>query len=33
MNALLTALRELGDISPGLTVDKLVMPGVAQMSD
>jgi ABC-type nitrate/sulfonate/bicarbonate transport system substrate-binding protein len=33
MNALLAALRELGDISPGLTVDKLALPGVTQLSD
>ena len=33
MNALLSALRELGDISPGLTVDKLALPGVTQLSD
>jgi ABC-type nitrate/sulfonate/bicarbonate transport system substrate-binding protein len=33
MDAMLAALRELGDISSGLTVDKLLMPGVTQVSD
>ncbi len=33
MNAMLDALRELGDISPGLTVDRLLMPGVTQVSE
>jgi ABC-type nitrate/sulfonate/bicarbonate transport system substrate-binding protein len=33
MDAMLTALRELGDISAGLTVDKLLMPGVTQVSE
>jgi NitT/TauT family transport system substrate-binding protein len=31
MNALLVALKELGDITPGLTFDKLLMPGVQTM--
>jgi ABC-type nitrate/sulfonate/bicarbonate transport system substrate-binding protein len=33
MNALLAALRELGDTSAGLTVDKLLLPGVTQTMD
>jgi ABC-type nitrate/sulfonate/bicarbonate transport system substrate-binding protein len=33
MNAMLAALHELGDISPGLTTEKLIMPGVTQLSD
>jgi NitT/TauT family transport system substrate-binding protein len=33
MNAMLTALRELGDISPELNVDRLILPGVTQMTD
>jgi ABC-type nitrate/sulfonate/bicarbonate transport system substrate-binding protein len=33
MNALLAALKELGDVSAGLTVDKLLMPGVTQVMD
>jgi hypothetical protein len=33
MNALLTALKQLGDVSAGLTVDKLLMPGVTQVTD
>ena len=33
MNALLAALRELGDISGGLTVERLLQPGVTQLSD
>jgi NitT/TauT family transport system substrate-binding protein len=33
MTALLAALKELGDISPGLTVDKLLLPGVTQTTD
>jgi ABC-type nitrate/sulfonate/bicarbonate transport system substrate-binding protein len=33
MNALLVALKELGDVSAGLTVDKLLMPGVTQVMD
>jgi ABC-type nitrate/sulfonate/bicarbonate transport system substrate-binding protein len=33
MNGLLTALRQLGDVSAGLTVEKLIMPGVTQLSD
>jgi NitT/TauT family transport system substrate-binding protein len=28
MNALLVALKELGDVSAGLTVEKLLLPGV-----
>jgi len=33
MNAMLGALRELGDVSPGLTVDRMVLPGVTQLAD
>jgi ABC-type nitrate/sulfonate/bicarbonate transport system substrate-binding protein len=33
MNAMLAALRELGDISPGLDVDRLILPGVTQVTD
>jgi NitT/TauT family transport system substrate-binding protein len=33
MNAMLAALRELGDISPGLDVDRLVLPGVTQLGE
>jgi NitT/TauT family transport system substrate-binding protein len=33
MNAMLAALRELGDISPGLDVDRLVLPGVTQVTE
>jgi NitT/TauT family transport system substrate-binding protein len=33
MNAMLGALRELGDISPQLTIDRMLLPGVAQMAD
>jgi NitT/TauT family transport system substrate-binding protein len=33
MNAMLAALRELGDISPELNVDRLILPGVTQMTD
>jgi len=33
MNAILAALRELGDISPDLNVDRLLLPGVTQVSD
>ena len=33
MNAMLAALRELGDVSASLTVDKLLLPGVTQLSD
>jgi hypothetical protein len=33
MNALLAALKELGDVSAGLTVEKLLMPGVTQVMD
>jgi ABC-type nitrate/sulfonate/bicarbonate transport system substrate-binding protein len=33
MNALLAALKELGDVSAGLTVEKLLMPGVTQVTD
>jgi ABC-type nitrate/sulfonate/bicarbonate transport system substrate-binding protein len=33
MNALLAALRELGDVSAGLTVEKMVLPGVTQIAD
>ena len=33
MNALLAALRELGDVSPSLTIDKLLLPSVTQLMD
>jgi NitT/TauT family transport system substrate-binding protein len=33
MNAMIGALRELGDISPGLNIDRLLLPGVTQVSD
>jgi NitT/TauT family transport system substrate-binding protein len=33
MNAMLAALRELGDISPELNVDRLLLPGVTQVTD
>jgi ABC-type nitrate/sulfonate/bicarbonate transport system substrate-binding protein len=33
MNAMLGALRELGDVSPGLAVDRMVLPGVTQLAD
>jgi hypothetical protein len=33
MNAMLAALRELGDISPELNLDRLILPGVTQMTD
>jgi hypothetical protein len=33
MTALLAAMRELGDTSAGLTVDKLLLPGVTQTMD
>jgi ABC-type nitrate/sulfonate/bicarbonate transport system substrate-binding protein len=33
MNAMLSALRELGDISPQLTIDRMLLPGVAQLAD
>jgi ABC-type nitrate/sulfonate/bicarbonate transport system substrate-binding protein len=33
MDAMLAALHELGDISQGLTTDKLIMPGITQVSD
>jgi NitT/TauT family transport system substrate-binding protein len=33
MNAMLAALRELGDISGDLTVDRLLLPGVTQVTD
>mgnify|MGYP001578304871 CR=1 FL=1 len=33
MGAILAALRELGDISAGLTVERLLLPGVTQISD
>jgi ABC-type nitrate/sulfonate/bicarbonate transport system substrate-binding protein len=33
MNAMLAALRELGDISPSLDLDRLVLPGVTQVTD
>jgi hypothetical protein len=33
MNAMLAALRELGDITPQLNVDRLLLPGVTQVTD
>src|SRR5262249_22151467 len=33
MNALLAALRELGDVSSGLTIDRMLLPGVTQVMD
>jgi ABC-type nitrate/sulfonate/bicarbonate transport system substrate-binding protein len=33
MNAMLAALRELGDITPTLDVDRLLLPGVTQVTD
>ena len=33
MNAMLAALRELGDVSPELNVDRLLLPGVTQVTD
>jgi ABC-type nitrate/sulfonate/bicarbonate transport system substrate-binding protein len=33
MNAMLDALRELGDVSPGLTIDRMLLPGVTQLAD
>jgi ABC-type nitrate/sulfonate/bicarbonate transport system substrate-binding protein len=33
MNAMLEALRELGDVSAALTVEKMLLPGVTQVSD
>ncbi len=33
MNAMLAALRELGDVSPQLDVDRLILPGVTQVTD
>lgn len=33
MNAMLAALQELGDISPSLDVDRLILPGVTQVGD
>jgi NitT/TauT family transport system substrate-binding protein len=33
MDAILAALRELGDISAGLTVERLLLPGITQVSD
>jgi hypothetical protein len=33
MNAMLAALRELGDISPELNVDRLILPGVTQVTE
>jgi ABC-type nitrate/sulfonate/bicarbonate transport system substrate-binding protein len=33
MTTLLTALKQLGDISQGITVDKLILPGVTKMSE
>ena len=33
MNAMLAALRELGDVTPALDVDRLLLPGVTQVTD
>ena len=33
MTALLAALRELGDVTPSLTIDKLLLPGVTETMD
>jgi NitT/TauT family transport system substrate-binding protein len=33
MNAMLAAMRELGDISPEMSVDRLLLPGVTQVTD
>jgi hypothetical protein len=33
MNAMLAALRELGDVSPELNVDRLLLPGVTLVTD
>ena len=33
MNAMLAALRELGDVSAELNVDRLLLPGVTQVTD
>jgi ABC-type nitrate/sulfonate/bicarbonate transport system substrate-binding protein len=33
MNAMLAALRELGDVSPQLDVDRLILPGVTLVTD
>jgi NitT/TauT family transport system substrate-binding protein len=33
MNAMLAALRELGDVTPGLDIDRLLLPGVTQVTD
>jgi NitT/TauT family transport system substrate-binding protein len=33
MNAMLAAMRELGDITPSLDLDRLVLPGVTQIAD
>jgi NitT/TauT family transport system substrate-binding protein len=33
MNAMLAALRELGDISPELDVDRMLLPGVTQVTE
>jgi NitT/TauT family transport system substrate-binding protein len=33
MNAMLAALRELGDISPALDVDRMLLPGVTQVTE
>jgi ABC-type nitrate/sulfonate/bicarbonate transport system substrate-binding protein len=33
MNAMLAALRELGDVTPQLNVDRLILPGVTHMTD
>jgi NitT/TauT family transport system substrate-binding protein len=33
MTAMLEALRELGDVSPGLNIERMVLPGVTQVAD
>jgi ABC-type nitrate/sulfonate/bicarbonate transport system substrate-binding protein len=33
MNALLAALRELGDVSAGLTIEKMMLPGVTKLGE
>jgi len=33
MNAMLAALRDLGDVTPGLDIDRLILPGVTQVTD
>jgi ABC-type nitrate/sulfonate/bicarbonate transport system substrate-binding protein len=33
LGAMLDAMRDIGDVSPSLTVDKIVLPGVTQVTD